>query len=206
MSRKRKRKHKRLRLARHLTVRDWSGPWLTIARFRGLEHLEIHSGPRTVLLGRTTPARAPCWRRWICCCTTAWGAGAQVPASSTSFARDPSGGFAIETVLADLAPAFRAEVVDHLEGWDAAARASWWQARRARDGAGDPGACGGLERAVPSAAARFLPTAAAGLSCSYRCNRHSREPLLSASASCAPAPLRSARTCSATAPGGSPAL
>lgn len=96
---------------------------LTIDRFRGIEHAEIHPGPRTVLVGPNNAAKSTILEALDLVLHPGLGRARPAPDELDYFARDPSAGFVIEVVLGDLADPFLAEVREHLEGWNAVTRA-----------------------------------------------------------------------------------
>jgi ABC-type arginine transport system ATPase subunit len=95
---------------------------LTITRFRGIEHTVIHLGQRTVLLGPNNAAKSTILEALDLALHPGLGRPRSVPDELDYFGRDPSQGFEVEVVLGALGTGFLAEVRDHLEGWDVAAR------------------------------------------------------------------------------------
>jgi putative ATP-dependent endonuclease of the OLD family len=95
---------------------------LSIDRFRGVEKTEIVPGRRTVLVGPNNAAKSTIVEALDLVLHPGWGRPRPAPDELDYYARDPTRGFSVEVVLGDLDDAFLAEVHDHLEGWNAAAR------------------------------------------------------------------------------------
>src|SRR4051812_10850458 len=95
---------------------------LTITRFRGIEQTVIHPGQRTVLLGPNNAAKSTILEALDLVLHPGLGRPRSAPDELDYYGRDPSKGFEVEVVLGALETSFLAEVRDHLEGWDPAAR------------------------------------------------------------------------------------
>ena len=95
---------------------------LTITRFRGIEHTVMYPGRRAVLLGPNNAAKSTILEALDLALHSGLGRPRPVPDELDYYSRDPSRGFEVEVVLGALETAFLAEVRDHLEGWDPAAR------------------------------------------------------------------------------------
>lgn len=90
---------------------------LTIERFRGLEHLQFHPGPRTLIVGPNNASKSTVLEALDLLLHPGLGRPRPAPEEVDYFRRDPSNGFEIEAVLGDLTNPFLAEVHQHLEGW-----------------------------------------------------------------------------------------
>jgi putative ATP-dependent endonuclease of OLD family len=90
----------------------------TISRFRGIKSTTFCPGRRNVLLGPNNAAKSTLLEALDLALHPGLGRPRSAPDELDYYARDPALGFEIEVVLADLEPAFTAEVRDHLEGWD----------------------------------------------------------------------------------------
>lgn len=90
---------------------------VTIQRYRGLETLELHPGPITVLLGANNTGKSTVLEGLDLLLHHGVGRTRPNPTELDYFGRDTSPGFEIEAILANLPLDVRADVVDHLEGW-----------------------------------------------------------------------------------------
>lgn len=90
-----------------------------IERYRGVEQLEFHPGPCTVLLGANNTGKSTILEALDLLLHHGLGRQRPAPTELDYFGRDTTLGFEIEAVLADLPPDLTADVVDHLQGWRA---------------------------------------------------------------------------------------
>lgn len=91
---------------------------LRVARFRGIEELVLHPGAVTVLLGPSNSGKSTVLAALDMLLHRGGGRG-RVLSELDFYQRSPAAGFEIEAVIGRLAPDLRADVVDHLEGWQA---------------------------------------------------------------------------------------
>jgi putative ATP-dependent endonuclease of OLD family len=90
---------------------------LTIERYRGISSLKFCPGPRCVILGPNNSGKSTILEALDLLLHPGFGRPRPAPSEIDYFERDTGKEFYVEAVLGDLAPEFRAEVCDHLEGW-----------------------------------------------------------------------------------------
>jgi putative ATP-dependent endonuclease of OLD family len=90
---------------------------LTIQRFRGIKHLEFCPGPCTIILGPNNSGKSTILEALDLLLHPGFGRPRAAPEEVDYYRRDPDAGFEIEAVLGALPVEFRAEVHQHLEGW-----------------------------------------------------------------------------------------
>jgi energy-coupling factor transporter ATP-binding protein EcfA2 len=90
---------------------------LTIDRFRGLNHLEIFPGPRTLIIGPNNAGKSTVLEALDLLLHHGIGRPRPAPSEVDYFGRDTDVEFLIEAVIGELTPTFSAEVRAHLEGW-----------------------------------------------------------------------------------------
>lgn len=92
---------------------------LTIERYRGVKHLQIHPGACTVMLGPNNSGKSTVLEALDLLLHPGRGRPRPAPQEVDYYRRNPDAGFEIEAVLGNLPVEFRAEVHQHLEGWRA---------------------------------------------------------------------------------------
>lgn len=90
---------------------------LTIERYRGIRHLELSPGLRTVILGPQNAGKSSVLEALDLLLHHGYGRRRPDPTEIDYFERDPTDGFEIEAVIGGLSKGFAAEVAPHLEGW-----------------------------------------------------------------------------------------
>ncbi|HMT04073.1 MAG TPA: AAA family ATPase [Solirubrobacterales bacterium] len=91
---------------------------LTIERYRGIRHLELIPGLRTVILGPQNAGKSSVLEALDLLLHHGYGRRRPDPTEIDYFERDPTDGFEIEAVIGGLSKGFAAEVAPHLEGWN----------------------------------------------------------------------------------------
>ena len=90
---------------------------LTIDRFRGLNHLEIFPGPRTLIIGPNNAGKSTVLEALDLLLHHGIGRPRPAPSEIDYFGRNTDVEFSIEAVIGELTLSFSAEVRAHLEGW-----------------------------------------------------------------------------------------
>src|SRR5947208_13401507 len=90
---------------------------LTIDRFRGLSHLQLFPGPRTLIIGPNNASKSTILEALDLLLHHGIGRPRPAPSEIDYFGRNTDAEFAIEAVIGDLTPTFSSEVRAHLEGW-----------------------------------------------------------------------------------------
>lgn len=91
---------------------------VVIERFRGIDNATLWPGPRTVLIGPNNTSKSTILEALDLLLHPGAGRPRPAPGELDYYGRDPSAGFSIEAVIGGLTESFRADVHDHLEGWN----------------------------------------------------------------------------------------